>query len=81
MVTICLIIDKQWHSSENKRGQLLPSSYLQRYFLFTLCHRSASTLQQVAPPLLLIDGKMAADSDMDHDMELLSDEELERYCT
>lgn len=34
----------------------------------------------MAPPLLLIDGKMATDSDMDHDMEMLSDEELERYC-
>lgn len=35
----------------------------------------------MAPPLLLIDGKMATDSDMDHDMEMLSDEELERYCS
>lgn len=30
-------------------------------------------------PLPLTDGKMATDSDVDHGMEMLSDEELERY--
>lgn len=46
----------------------------------TSCLRSTSLLQYVAPPLP-IDGKMATeDGDMDPDMEMLSDEELERYC-
>lgn len=58
----------------------LPTGLLPVYTDFTDGARAPWTLQQVAPPLLLlIDGKMATDSDMDHDMEMLSDEESERY--
>lgn len=44
------------------------------------CLRSASLVQCAVPPQT-IDGKMAMeDGDMDADMDMLSDEELERYC-
>lgn len=44
------------------------------------CLRSASLVQCVGPPQT-VDGKMAMeDGDMDADMDMLSDEELERYC-
>lgn len=58
---------------QTSRPLFLPKRLLPVYSVRTY------VLQYVAPPLP-IDGKMATENcDMDPDMEMLSDEEIERY--